>query len=149
MDLTAQQEQRPKVGLGIIVIKNDKILLGRRIGAHGTGTWQLPGGHLEFNETWEECAKREVAEESGLEIKGVRFGAATNDIFRQENKHYITIFMLADYVTGEPQVKEPNRCAGWRWVEWQDMPRPLFMPLETIYERGFNPFRSDLVEVSG
>ena len=51
---------RPKVGVGVIVVKEGKVLLQRRRGAHGEGTWGFPGGHLEFKESWEECAKRET-----------------------------------------------------------------------------------------
>ncbi|MBA4320552.1 MAG: DNA mismatch repair protein MutT [Flavobacterium sp.] len=91
----------PKVGVGVIVIKDGKILLGKRKNTHGKGAWSFPGGHLEFNESWEDCAARETMEETGIMIKNIRFGAATNDIFQIEKKHYITIFMLSDYNSGE------------------------------------------------
>ena len=54
------EAKRPKVGLAVIVYKDGKILMGKRIGSHGVNTWSFPGGHLEFLETFEECAKREV-----------------------------------------------------------------------------------------
>jgi 8-oxo-dGTP diphosphatase len=60
--------ERPKVGVGVFIIKDKKILMGKRINSHGEGTWSLPGGHLEFFETFEDCAKREVMEETGLKI---------------------------------------------------------------------------------
>jgi 8-oxo-dGTP diphosphatase len=55
-------EKRPAVGVAAIVTKNGKVLLGKRKGAHGEGSWAFPGGHLEFNESIEDCAKREVFE---------------------------------------------------------------------------------------
>ena len=61
-------DQKPKVGLGVCIVKDNKVLLGKRKGSHGAGTWSFPGGHLEFQETWEKCAKREVLEETGLKI---------------------------------------------------------------------------------
>ncbi|PIN92058.1 hypothetical protein CO154_01270 [Candidatus Pacearchaeota archaeon CG_4_9_14_3_um_filter_31_7] len=52
----------PKVGVGVIVIKDNKVLLGKRKNAHGEGSLCFPGGHLEFNEKVEDAAEREVFE---------------------------------------------------------------------------------------
>lgn len=72
-----------------------------------TGCLQLPGGHLEFGESWEECARREILEETGLAVRDVRFLTATNDVFAAEKKHYVTIFMACCTVDDDPlpQVK--------------------------------------------
>ena len=66
--------ERPKVGVGVIVLSNGRVLFGKRKGAHGTGCWATPGGHLEFGETVEECAKRELLEETGLKATSVVMG---------------------------------------------------------------------------
>jgi 8-oxo-dGTP diphosphatase len=105
-----QMENRPKVGIGVIIIKDNKILLGKRRNAHGEGSWCYPGGHLEFGESWEECSRREVREEVGIEIKNLCFGTITNDIFKNEHKHYITISMISDFESGEVTLMEPNKC---------------------------------------
>ncbi len=133
------ENKRPKVGVGVIVIKDDKILLGKRKNAHGEGTWSFPGGHLEFNESWEGCALRETMEETGIKIKNIRFGAVTNDIFQIEEKHYITIFMLADYSFGEVKTMEPEKCEQWGWFEWDDLPKPIFVPIQNLQKRNYNP----------
>ena len=62
----------PRIGVGVIVTKGDRVLLIKRKGAHGQGTWSTPGGHLEYGESPEECAARETAEETGVDITGVR-----------------------------------------------------------------------------
>lgn len=134
-------KQYPKVGVAVIIIKNNKVLLGKRFGSHGEGTWQFPGGHLEFNESLENCAKREVSEEVGLEIANVRFGALTNDIFHQENKHYITIFMVADYLDGQPQNLEPQKSREWDWFEWSKFPKEIFLPIRNLQKQNFSPFK--------
>ncbi|HAN09953.1 MAG TPA: DNA mismatch repair protein MutT [Clostridiales bacterium] len=131
--------ERPKVGLGVFVIKERKILMGKRKNSHGEGTWALPGGHLEMFETWEECSKREVLEETGINIKNLKFGAVTNDIFEKENKHYITIFMLSEYDFGEVKLLEPNKCEEWRWMDWDEFPENLFLTLSNLRKTDFNP----------
>jgi 8-oxo-dGTP diphosphatase len=62
------KKMRPKVGIGILVFKDGKILLGKRKEAHGKGEYASPGGHLDFGESIEDCAKREVKEEVGIDI---------------------------------------------------------------------------------
>ncbi len=131
--------ERPKVGVGVIVVKDSKVLLGKRINAHGEGSWSFPGGHLEFSESWEQCAKRETLEETGIAITNIRFATATNDIFETEQKHYITIFMLADYVSGDAKVLEPEKCETWEWFSWDSLPNPLFLPIQNLIKSGFTP----------
>ena len=78
--------KRPLVGVAVIVIRDGRVLLGRRKGAHGDGTWALPGGHLEYFEAIEDCARREVFEETGLSIGSVRHAAFTGDRFKAEDR---------------------------------------------------------------
>lgn len=70
-------------------------------GSHGAGTYALPGGHLEFGETFEECAHREVMEETGLKLTDVHFAWACNTIY-DEKAHYVTIFMRASLAEVRP-----------------------------------------------
>ncbi len=128
----------PKVGVGVFVLNDGKFLLGKRKGAHGEGSWSLPGGHLEFNEEVEECAKREVFEEVGIKIKNIRKGPFTNDIFKVENKHYITCFVFGEYDSGDVRVMEPDRCEEWRWFSWEELPKDLFLPIRNLMDSGFS-----------
>lgn len=121
-----------RIGVGVCVIKEDKVLLGKRLNSHGEGTWAFPGGHLEFGETLVDCATREVKEETGLIITNVRRGPITEDFFLIENKHYITIIMIADFVEGEPAIMEPHKCAQWEWFSWHDLPTPLFVTFDNL-----------------
>ncbi|MEA3429949.1 MAG: NUDIX hydrolase [Nanoarchaeota archaeon] len=132
--------ERPKIGVGVIVIKDEKVLLGKRMNAHGEGSWCFPGGHLEFNEEVQDCAAREVKEESGIEIKDIRMGTFTNDIFEKEGKHYVTLFVISDYHSGEVRVMEPEKCEKWEWFEWDKLPQPLFVPIQNLLKQGYNPF---------
>lgn len=120
---------RPKVGIGVIVVKDNLILFGKRKNAHGDGTWSFPGGHLEFGESFEECAKREVLEECGLIVSNFKLVGVTNDIFGKEKKHYITIFMRCYYISGTPKTLEPDKLEKWEWFEINNFPQPLFLPI--------------------
>lgn len=129
------------MGVGVIIIKDGKILLGKRKNAHGGGGWCYPGGHLEYGESWEECSCRETMEETGIAIKNLRFGAVTNDVFEDEQKHYITICMVADFAFGEVKLMEPDKCEQWNWFEWENLPQPLFLPIQNLLKQNFNPFK--------
>lgn len=131
-------ERRPGVGLAVVILREGKVLLGLRKSEHGEGTWGFPGGHLEFGESWEECARRECLEETGLEPHAVMHWTVTNDIF-ETGKHYVTLFMLAE-ARGEPQVTEPDKCVEWRWIAWDEMPPNVFLPIRNLIKNGYNPF---------
>ena len=131
----------PKVGVGVFVIKDSKILMGKRKNAHGDGTWSLPGGHLEFNEAPEETAVREVVEETGIKIKNLRIGPYTNDVFSGEGKHYITLFILSEYDSGEVKIMEPDKCEKWDWFSWEELPSPLFLSLQNLLKQKYHPLK--------
>ena len=136
------EKERPQIGVGVCVIKDGKVLFGKRKNAHGEGSWCFPGGHLEFNESVEDCAKREVLEETGLSIKNLRVGPYTNDIFEKENKHYVTLFVVADCDSGEAKLMEPEKCEKWEWFDWDKLPSPLFLSLQNLLKRKYNPFKN-------
>lgn len=125
-------EERPKVGIGVIVLRQEKALLFKRKGAHGEGTWCFPGGHLEFGESIFDAAIREVEEESGLSVNNPRFLCITNDIFEKENKHYITIYVAADYAGGEAAIMEKDRSTAIGWFSLDALPQPLFIPIQNL-----------------
>jgi len=147
----AKDIQRPKVGLGVILMKPDtrEVLLGKRKGAHGAGTWSFPGGHLEWMETLEECAEREMFEETELSRACANYSfidehacAATNDFFPEKKKHYITLFLRAKYNGGTPINAEPEKCEGWQWHQWEKLPGiNLFTPVKNLIKQGYNPFK--------
>jgi 8-oxo-dGTP diphosphatase len=124
---------RPKVGVSVVLKFKNKVLVGKRKGSHGDGTWAFPGGHLEFGETIFDCGKRELEEETNIDLgnlKGENIGY-TNDIFQKEKKHYITLYVL--YTVDKElkaEVMEPNKCYEWIWVNENKIPKPHFIPLQ-------------------
>lgn len=131
--------RRPRIGVGVIVLRNNRVLLGKRKGAHGSGTWSFPGGHLEGGETIDACARREVTEETGVTIRNIRHVAFTNDVFATEGKHYVTLYVAADHESGTPRVAEPEKCERWEWFSWDTLPKPLFLPVQNLFAQGFDP----------
>lgn len=125
-----------KVGIGVFVFNEaGHVLLGKRINSHGHGTWGLPGGHLEHGETPIECAIREVREETGLILTHTQEGLFTNDIFEEENKHYVTLFIYGTCKNEEPQIQEPEKCLEWQWFEWGNFPTPLLKTIPSFLEK--------------
>ncbi len=135
-------KKRPGVGLAVIVIKDGKVLLGKRKNSYGDGTYNFPGGHLEFLEDFDDCAKRETKEETGLEVELIDNSpiAITNDFLKDDGKHYVTLFMKARYLGGEPKIMKSDKCEGWGWYSWENLPRPLFKPVENLIKQNYNPF---------
>ena len=114
--------------------------MGKRKGTPGNGTWALPGGHLEMGEAFEECAVREISEETGLEIQNIKFVIAQNNIFEDGGpRHFVTLLFAADWKSGEPRIMEPGKCEKWDWFSWGDFPEPLFIPTGDFIKTGINP----------
>lgn len=134
---TIQPKTRPLIGVAIIVVRDGRVLLGKRRNSHGAGTWQFPGGHLEYGESIEACARRELFEETGLTIVRMQRGPFTNDVFEDEQKHYVTLFVIADRTAGDVRLKEPDKCERWEWFRWSQLPRPRFLPIVNLLKQGF------------
>lgn len=124
----------PKIGIGIIVIKEKSVLLGKRKNAHGSGEWAFPGGHLEFLETPEACVFRELFEETGLIAEHIMSGPWTNNFFGND-KHYVTLFMFVTAFSGNLERREPHKCESWEWFSLEKLPFPLFAPIQTLIEK--------------
>lgn len=131
-------ENQTRVGTGVIIVRGNKVLLGKRIGKLGTDTWGFTGGHLEFGESLEDCAVRETLEETGLAVKNPRVITAVSDCF--DGRHYVTVFLRADYAGGEAQVLEPAKCAEWQWFAWDTLPQPLFPSIYSLLKQSINIF---------
>ncbi|KAJ6902921.1 nudix hydrolase 1-like [Populus alba x Populus x berolinensis] len=134
----------PRVGVVVFVLKGKSVLLGRRRVTICNSAFALPGGHLEFGESFEACAAREVKEETGLDIDNIEVLKVTNNLFHEgaEPSHYIMILLRAVLANPNqlPENLEPDKCDGWDWYEWDSLPRPLFWPLEKLLQDGFHPF---------
>lgn len=129
-------QKKPLIGVGVLILKGDLILMSKRQTSHGTGFWAFPGGHLEFNETVEECVKRELFEETGLVAKTIIKGPWKEAFFESDSKHYINLFGIVREFSGSLENKEPQKSSEWKWFPIDQLPSPLFHPIESIAKDG-------------
>ena len=135
--MTSDESLRPKVGVGVMVVKDGKVLFTLRKASHGVGTYQFLGGHLEYLESFEECARREVREECGIEIDNIEFVFVAN-VLTFAPKHYVHIGLKADWKSGEPALREPEKNGPWEWYPLDALPSPLF----SLVELQFNALKT-------
>jgi 8-oxo-dGTP diphosphatase len=131
-------EDRPFIGVAAIIVKDGRVLLGKRIGKHGGGTWAPPGGKLEKGEEFEASVAREALEEAGLRVDVGKLLTVTNNIFKDEGKHSITLFFVCKIIEGSPKVMEPDKCEMWGWFKWEELPKPLFLPVEKMLKQNID-----------
>lgn len=123
--------QRPYVGVATLVWYQGKLLLGERV-TEDDHCWQFPGGHLEYAEDVLTCARREVREEAGIEIHQLKPVGYSNEAFINNTHHYVTLFVSAQLLRGEPQAREPEKCRRWEWFLPGQLPAPLFTPIVSL-----------------
>ena len=127
-----------RAGFGIMILKNGKVLLGKRNEdpekasslLHGEGTFTCPGGKLDFGERIVDAARREVMEETGINAKDLQVISVTNEIV--PDAHFVTIGFLCKNFAGEPKVMEPEEITEWKWFSLDQLPKPLFVPTEKL-----------------
>ena len=129
-----------RVGVGVLIKKDNMILLGKRIHENGDSPWGFPGGQVEFFEPVMDAAQREVYEETGLNVKDLELVAYTDDLFREENQHFVTIVFVAGNFIGDLHLKEPTKFEKWDWFSWNNLPSPLAEPMLQLLKQNFDPF---------
>ncbi len=124
-----------KVGVGVIILKDEKILLGHRVskykdtgGIYEPNSWTLPGGKQEYNETILECAKREALEETNLSIDDLEIFGADDDI--AIDRHFITLYVLSKSYKGDLKAIEVDKIDDWKWFDLNNLPNNLYSPSE-------------------
>jgi 8-oxo-dGTP diphosphatase len=119
---------RPAVGIGVMIRRDQKVLLGRRKGAHGAGSYGWPGGGLAFGESLFEAVKREALEEAGVVVKNARLLCVSNVV--EYGRHYLDLEFEVTEFEGEPRTLEHDFGDGWNWYDLNALPQPLFKPCE-------------------
>ena len=126
------------VGTGIMLLKDNKILLGKRhhdpgkadSELHGEGCWTMPGGKMEYGETFEDCVKREVLEETGIILKSAKVICVNND--KNQHAQFITVGLFSDDFEAEAKVMEPDEITEWQWFNLDGLPEPIYFPSANV-----------------
>lgn len=119
-------EKYPRVGVSTFVYREGLgLLFGRRKKLYGRGLLQVPGGALEYGESFEEGVARELEEETGLVLAGpVEFVAALNFVIPEQDAHWVALKFLVRRTAGEPVNRERDRNAFWKWYPLDRLPDP-------------------------
>lgn len=134
-DENSNSSNRPSIGIAVVVVKNNKILLGKDK-RKGRALYGVPGGHWETGESLKQGAIREVKEECGLDCGNIKL-ISVYDFYREDRKKkYITIGMKADYFAGQPTDLESEGRINWKWYKPENALRlQLFSPDRVLIER--------------
>jgi 8-oxo-dGTP diphosphatase len=134
------EKKKVGAGFGVIVLRDNKLLLGKRHEDpdkadsvfRAANVWTMPGGKLEFGESFEEGAKRELKEETGIdvEIDDLEVLCLNNDM--NEHAHFLTVGLIAKKICGEPQVMEPDEITEWGFFGLDELPENLFEPSKNV-----------------
>jgi len=136
------ENKRVGIGFGVLIKQNGKILLGKRHEDPDkadsvfrvSNVWTMPGGKLDYGENFIEGAQREVKEETGLDIRGEDLEVICINEDMNEHAHFITIGLIANAFTGEPQVLEPEEITEWKFFDMNDLPKNIYFPSAKVLE---------------
>ncbi len=134
------KNKKTRGGCGVMIMKNGQVLLGKRhddqekasSDLRGEGTWTMPGGKLDFGESLENCATREVFEETGIKLNEIKVFCVNNN--KNEHAHYVTIGLYSDNFEGEPKVMESDEIVEWQWFNLDNLPSPMYFPSARMIE---------------
>lgn len=115
----------PGVGAGLVIERDGKVLLYKRVKPPEAGHWSIVGGKVDHMETAAIAAKREAEEETGLAIGNVTFLCISEQIISADSQHWVSLIYVADNVTGEPGLTEPDKLSDMGWFDISDAPQPL------------------------
>lgn len=135
-----KQAQKVGAGVGVILVRKGKILLGKRhpdpkkadSAFKSAGEWSLPGGKVDFGESLEEAAIREVKEETGITISSPKVISVHN--FKNKHAHFVTVGLTTNTWKGKAKVMEPDQMTQWTWFSLKKLPKPRYFPSFGVIE---------------
>jgi len=151
--------ERPFVGVGAVVLRRDEVLLIRRAKAPRAGQWSIPGGVQRVGETIQEAARREVREETGVEIEVREIVAVVDSIGRDAagavEYHYTLIDVGAEWRAGEARAGDDASEVAWVRLDrlepyglWRETVRVILLAAERRADTGPDGVRRDRAPIA-
>lgn len=117
------------VSVGALIVNEKGELFLTKRGQHATnerGTWEIPGGKVQFGETLQDAVKREMKEEYGVDIILEYQFPAQNHLIPEEKQHWVpTCFLCKIVGDKKPRIMEPDKCDEIGWFAFDALPSPL------------------------
>ena len=120
----------PRVGCGVAILREGRLLLVQRRGSPEAGSWSFPGGKVDPFEPTEAAAARETAEELGIAVGPLALLCVVDLIDRAADTHWVSPVYRADRFTGEPRIVEPHKHEALGWFALDALPAPLSKAVE-------------------
>ena len=132
---------KPGLGVGVMILKDNKVLLGLRnpnkekssSELNGQGTWTMPGGKVEYMEKLADAAKRELEEETSLIANDLKLICISDDM--TDTAHYVTAGFLVNEYSGEIKTMEPETILEWKWFDINNLPSNMYKPSKKVIEK--------------
>ena len=141
--MATQSSNGPRVGCGVAILRDGKLLLIRRARPPEAGCWSLPGGKVDLWERAEAAARREIAEELGVRLGALELLCVVDYVAPEEGAHWVSPAFLATAFEGEPALLEPDKHTGLGWFALDALPGPLALSaleaVEAIQSRNRGP----------
>lgn len=112
------------VGVGAFILNNKGQLFLMKRGLKSKneiGKWTIPGGALEFGETFKNALIREIKEELGIDIEVLDLLSLTDHIIQDAKQHWVTPQYLCKIMSGEPKILEPEKCEAIGWFDIKEL----------------------------
>jgi ADP-ribose pyrophosphatase YjhB (NUDIX family) len=115
----------PRVGCGAAVVRDGSLLLVKRLTEPEAGCWGLPGGKVDPFESLGQAVRREIQEELGIVIEDAALLCVVELIDRAGDEHWVApVYRVAQF-SGEPEIREPDKHAGFGWFMLDELPAAL------------------------
>jgi len=110
--------EQPIVGVGVVILKQGNLLLGKRLNEPAKGKWSIPGGVVELGETLEQTAIREAKEETCLDVSNPLLLDVVDTIDFDANGKVMYHFVIADYLVTPTTTNEPSAASDAAELQW-------------------------------
>ena len=115
----------PGLGCGLAILRDERLLLYRRVKAPEAGHWNIVGGKIDHMERSDIAARREAEEESGLSVGAIDFLCLSEQVIPEDRQHWVSLIYVTRDITGEARVVEPDKLPEFGWFALDELPSPL------------------------